>query len=125
MRRTIIPHARSIVGAALLLLGTFLCYAHLSHAAALWSHVFVGSPSGASGGFPDVILAAWRVYPIDQKRFLHIFLRHLLISSWPLLLVLAGTALSREPFFVQEASSLPEKKICGSVDLTARRSTSK
>ena len=51
MRRTIMIHARSIVGAALLLLGTFLCYAHLSHAAALWSDVFVGSPGGATGGF--------------------------------------------------------------------------
>ena len=125
MRRTIITHARSFVGAALLLLGTFLCYAHLSQAAALWSHVFVSSPGGAPDGFPNVVLAAWRVYPIDQKRFLHFFLRHLLVLAWPLLLVLAGTALSQEPFFVQEGSPLPEEKIFGSVDLTARRSTSK
>ena len=125
MRRTINIHARSIAGAALLLLGTFLCYAHLSQAASVWSHVFVSSPGGTSSGFPNVILAFWRVYPIDQKRFLHFFLRHLLILSWPLLLVWAGTALSQETFFVQDGSPLPEEKIFGSVDLSAPRSTSK
>lgn len=125
MRRTIMIHARSIVGVALLLLGTFLCYVHLSQAAAVWSHVFVSSPGGAPGGFPNVVLAVWRVYPVDQKRLLLFFLRHLLILSWPLLLVVAGTALSREPFFVQDGTPLSEEKIFGSVDLTARRSTSK
>ena len=124
MRQRLITHAQSIVGAILLLLGTFLCYAHLSHAAALWSHVVGSNPGAATGGFPYAILQAWRVYPIDQKRFLHVFLRHLLISFWPLLLVLAGTALSREPF-AHKVNRTPEKKIRRSVDLAARRSTSK
>jgi hypothetical protein len=123
MRQTLISHARSIVGASLLGLGAFVFYENLSQAAAQLSHLLAAIRSDAPGALPTAILAAWRVwqaYPPDQKRFLHVFVRHLLISSWPLLLVMAGTALSRDTF-----RPLPEKKNFAIVDLAARCSTSK
>jgi hypothetical protein len=130
-------HAKTIVGVALLGLGCFVLYEHLSHVAAQLTHL-CSVPCAAPGGLADAILSGWKVYPADQKRFVHAFLRHILLSSWPLLLVWAGTALSRETF-VDDITPLPknsqteprmshrksEKKIFGSVDLAARRSTSK
>jgi hypothetical protein len=130
-------HAKTIVGVALLGLGCFVLYEHLSHVAAQLTHL-CSVPCAAPGGLADAILSGWKVYPADQKRFVHAFLRHILLSSWPLLLVWAGTALSRETF-VDDITPLPknsqteprtshrksEKKIYGSVDLAARRSTSK
>jgi len=137
MRQTLTTHAKSIAGIALLGLGCFVFYEHLSHAAALARHL-CSVPCQAPGGVADAILSAWRAYPPDQKRFAHAFLRYLLISSWPLLLVWAGTALSRDAFAegVRQSSVNPgsgerlpenksEKKICRSVDLAAPRSTSK
>ena len=137
MRQTLTTHAKSIVGAALLGLGCFVFYEHLSHAAAQLRHL-CSVPCQAPGGLADAILSAWRAYPPDQKRFVHAFLRYMLISFWPLLLVWAGAALSRDAFAEDVRQSpvnpgsekrSPEnksgKKIFGSVDLAAPRSTSK
>jgi|SRR5579859_821762 len=106
MPHSLKTHAKMIVGVALLGLGCFVLYEHLSHVAAQLTHL-CSVPCVAPGGLADAISSGWRVYPADQKRFVHVFLRHILISSWPLLLVWAGTALSRETF-VDDISPLPK-----------------
>jgi hypothetical protein len=137
MTHTLKTHAKAIVGTALLGLGCFVLYEHLSHVAAQLTHL-CSVPCVAPGGLADAILSGWRAYPADQKRFVQAFLRHMLISSWPLLLVWAGTVLSRETF-VDDITPRPkssrtensaseeklEKNTFRSVDLAARRSTSK
>jgi hypothetical protein len=75
---------------------------------------------------PTIILAASRVlqaHAADHQRFLQGFLQHMLVSSWPLLLVMVGTVLSRDAF-TDNVDPLP-KKDCGLVDLTTGCSTLK
>ncbi len=118
-------------------LGCFVFYEHLGHAAAQLRLLF-SVPCQAPGGLADAILSAWRAYPPDQKRFVHAFIRHVLLSSWPLLLVWAGTALSwdtdgedvpQSPVNPgpekRSSGNKPKKKIFGFVDLAVPRSTSK
>jgi hypothetical protein len=58
-----------------------------------------------------------QAYAADHQRFLQGFLRHIFVSCWPLLLVIAGTILSRDAF-TDDVNALP-KKDCRLVDLTA------
>jgi len=89
-----IRRAKSVAGALLVTLGIFIFY---DRAAALLSHPLGDSP-GEALGLP-VVLAASRVaqaYAADHHRFLREFVHHTLCSCMPLLLVIAGTALSRD-----------------------------
>jgi hypothetical protein len=126
MRQTFVQRAKSIAGAALVGLGSFIFCANLDRAATQLSHLLRTPPGWSLGVLPAVILAVSRVlqaYAADHERFLQGFLRHMLVSCWPLLLVMAGAVLSREAF-TNDANALP-KKDCGLVDLTAGRSTSR
>jgi hypothetical protein len=38
-----------------------------------------------------------QTYAFDHQRFLQALVPHLLLSSWPLLLVICGSALSKDP----------------------------
>jgi hypothetical protein len=99
MQQTFLGRVKSIAGAALAGLGLFISYENLDRAATELSH-FLGTISGgALGALPTIILAVARVLQAcaaDHQRFLHSFLQHMLASSWPLLLVMAGMALSRD-----------------------------
>ena len=105
--------------------GMFILYENLAGAVAWLSHVLGTNSPEALGVLPAVILAASRVlqaYGADHPRSLQGFLQHMLVSSWPLLLVMVGTVLSRDTF--TDNVKARSKKDCGLVDLTTGRSTS-
>ena len=116
---------KSIAGTALIGLGIFVFYENLHQATTQLSHLLGVIPREALGVLPTVILAASRVlqaYGADHPQSLPGCVLHMLASSWPLLLVIVGTALSRD-CSTDNVNALP-KKDCGLVDLTAGRSTS-
>jgi hypothetical protein len=116
---------KSIAGAVFIGLGVFVLYENLYQAVNQLSYLF--RPSGkALGILPTVILAALRVlqaYATDHQRFVQGLFQHVLVTFWPLLLVIAGTVLSREA--VPGDADAITKKDRGIVDLTIRRSTLK
>ena len=100
---------KSIAGTALIGLGIFVFYEKLHQATTQLSHLLV--PREALGVLPTVILAASRVlqaYGADHPQSLPGCLLHMLASSWPLLLVIVGTALSRDSS-TDNINALPEK----------------
>jgi hypothetical protein len=127
MRRTcFFERAKSIAGAALVAVGTFILYKHIDRAAAGFGHVS-GVSDGALGVLPAMIFAASRVmrsYAADQQRFLRDFVEQAFISSWPLVLVMVGGILSRDGL-EDEGDALKKiaNKKCAVVDLTGGRST--
>ena len=125
MQHTCLGRAKSITGTALIGLGIFILHKNLDQAAAQLNQL-VSSPKEMLGVVPVVILAALRVlqaYTSNHQQFLDSLLQHLWLTFWPLVLVSAGTALSREVH--PGGPSVREKKDCGIVDLTVRRSTLK
>jgi len=99
MRQTFFGCPKSIAGAALVGLGTFVLYENLAAAAARLSHVLGANGSQALGVLPAAVLAvsqAMHACAFDHQRFLQSLLQQMLISSWPLLVVILGTVLSRD-----------------------------
>lgn len=94
MRRTLSGLPKSMTGAGLAALGVFLLYHNLHGTAAQLSR-FLGATCGdAPGAFPMVILVAARVmhaYDSGHQRFVELFIQHLLLSCWPLVLMFVGT----------------------------------
>ena len=125
MQHKLFGHAKSIAGAALIVLGVFVLYKNLGQVASRLSHPF-GTSGNALGTLPTIILAAFQVLQtcaFDHQRLLDDLFRRVLVTFWPLLLVIAGTALSRDAF-PGDVGSIA-KKDRELVDLTTRRSTSK
>jgi hypothetical protein len=103
----------------------FILYENLAGGVAWLSHAFGANNFEALGILPAFILAVSRVLPAhaaNHQPVLQGFLQHLLVSSWPLLLVMAGTVLSRDSC---DDVNLVQKKDRGVVDLTTGRSTLK
>ena len=124
MQQTFVGRAKSIAGTALIGLGIFILYENLHQAATQFSHLLGVIPRDLLGVLPTVILAASRVLQAcgaDHPRSLQGCLLQMLASSWPLLLVIVGTVLSRD-CSTDNFNPLP-KKDSGLVDLTAGRST--
>lgn len=99
MQQTFVGRAKSITGTALIAIGIFVSYENLHQAATQLSYLLYVVPRNALGVLPTVILAASRVlqaYGADHPRSLQGCLLHMLASSWPLLLVIVGTVLSRD-----------------------------
>jgi hypothetical protein len=89
--------SKSIAGTVLVLLGAFILYQDLAGAIARVSHA---NGAEALGVLPAALLAfsqTVQTYAFDHQRFLQALVPHLLLSSWPLLLVICGTALSKDP----------------------------
>ncbi len=125
MQRKFFKYARSIAGTVLVAIGIFILHQDLDRTAAQLSHL-LGIPGDAPGAFPTVVLAVLRLvqaYAADHQRFLQGFLHQVLESSWPVVLVVTGTVLSRNPS--PNECEAPPKEICHLVDLTAGRSTLK
>jgi hypothetical protein len=98
-QQTFVGRAKSIAGTALIAIGIFVSYENLHQAATQLSYLLYVVPRNALGVLPTVILAASRVlqaYGADHPRSLQGCLLHMLASSWPLLLVIVGTVLSRD-----------------------------
>jgi hypothetical protein len=117
---------RSIAGAALVGFGMFILYENLAGAVAWLSHVRGANNFGALGVLPAFLLAVSQILPAhaaNHQHLLQVSLQHMLVSSWPLLLVMAGTVLSRDT--VSDNVNTVQKKDHGVVDLTTGRSTLK
>jgi hypothetical protein len=123
MQHTFLGRAKSIAGAVFIGLGVFVLYENLDRAASQLNCLF--GPSGKTLGIlPTVIMAALRVlqvYASDHQRFVQGLFQHVLVTLWPLLLVIAGTILSQDAF-PGDAGAVT-KKDRGIVDLITRRST--
>ena len=117
---------KSIAGTALVGFGLFILYENLAGAVAWLSHLLGANSFEALGVLPAFMLAVSQVLPAhaaNHQHLLQVFLQHMLVSSWPLLLVMAGTVLSRDNF-TDDAKAV-QKKDRGVVDLTTGRSTLK
>ncbi|MGH9497604.1 MAG: hypothetical protein ACRD3L_00530 [Terriglobales bacterium] len=123
MQHTLLRRAKSIAGAALIGLGVFVLHGNLGQASGQLSHFF-GTSHKALGALPALFLAAFQVLQADafsHHRLLQNLFQHVLVTFWPLLLVIAGTALSREDL-PSDAATIA-KKDCEVVDPATRRST--
>ena len=122
MKRAFFERTKSIAGIAFLVIGISILHEHVDRAMAQLSHIF-----GHAGiALPAVFLVASRVvqpYAADHQRFLQDFVLQIVTSSWPLVLVVVGTVLSRERSG-DEGNALP-KQNTKCVDLINRRSTLK
>jgi uncharacterized membrane protein len=97
-QQTTFRRAKTIAGAALVGLGTFFQYQNLVEEVARFREVLDADGSETLGVLPAVIQVVsqiWQAYIVDHQRFLGDFLQQVLVSSWPLLLVIVGTVLSR------------------------------
>ncbi len=99
---------KSIVGGALVGLGLYILFGNLDRVAEQLQHM-LGTPAWETlGVLPSAVLAASQAvqaYGLDHQEFLQTLLR-MLISFWPLLLVILGTVLLRD-FFTERAKALP------------------
>ena len=99
---------KSIVGGALVGLGLHILFGNLDRVAEQLQHM-LGTPAWETlGVLPSAVLAASQAvqaYGLDQQEFLQTLL-WMLISFWPLLLVILGTVLLRD-FFTERAKALP------------------
>ena len=97
--RTRFRRTKPIAGAALVGLGTFLQYQNMVEAVARLRDVLYANGSETLGVPPAVIQAfsqVWQAYIANRQRFLCGFVQLVLVSCWPVLLVTAGTVLSRD-----------------------------
>ena len=91
---------KAIVGATLLALGLLLLFANLDGVAARLSNGSFTSPAASSGTLIELGLAglrAARSYVFDHPSFLS-GLQQILVSFWPLILVILGIALLGQLF---------------------------
>jgi len=99
---------KSIVGGALVGLGLHILFGNLDRVAEQLQHM-LGTPAWETlGVLPSAVLAASQAvqaYGLDHQGFLQTLL-WMLISFWPLLLVILGTVLLRD-FFTERAKALP------------------
>jgi len=99
---------KSVVGGALVGLGLHILFGNLDRVAEQLQHM-LGIPAWETlGVLPSAVLAASQAvqaYGLDHQGFLQTLL-WMLISFWPLLLVILGTVLLRD-FFTERAKALP------------------
>jgi hypothetical protein len=101
MQPTFFERAKSIAGAGLIGFGGFVLYESLDRLPTYMNNLLGNLPEEAPRVLPGPILAASRIlraYGANHRQFLETLVLHTLVSSWPLLLVAAGAALSRESF---------------------------
>ena len=124
MKRAYVGRARAIAGAGLFGLGMFLLHQQLAGAMAYVKHVLGADSSGVGVAFAVIqVLSRAAQAHGDHRLFLQRFLLHMLVSSWPLLLINTGSVLSRGAF--KENVNLAAKKERVIVDSATRNSTSK
>jgi hypothetical protein len=101
-----------IAGGALVGLGLHILSGNLDTAADQLRHLLGNTVGDALGVLPSVVLAssqAAQAYALDHHGFLQCFLR-MLVSFWPLLLVVVGTVLLRDVFAGRvKASPIPNQ----------------
>lgn len=103
---------RSVAGTALAGLGMLILYGNLAGDLARLTHLLGANGSAALGVLPAVILSVSQIlqtYAASHQQFLRGLVEHMFLTSWPLLLVKAGTALSRDVFTGQSAATSLKK----------------
>jgi len=98
-QHTILRISKSIVGTLLAGLGMFILYANMAGAVARLSHILGANGSHALGILPAAFLVlsqAVQTYAGDHQRFLEGLFQQMLVSSWPLVLVIFGTVMSKD-----------------------------
>ena len=97
----------AIAGGALVGLGLHILSGNLDTAADQLRHLLGNTAGDALGVLPSVVLAssqAAQAYALDHHGFLQCFLR-MLVSLWPLLLVVVGTVLLWDVFADKDKAS--------------------
>ena len=116
---------RSVVGMGLIGFGIFMLGGNLSDACGQLSRL-VGISAEATQTFGELTVVGlgaaqvWRSYVFDRRELV-LGVCRILMSFWPLLLVIAGTVLTE-----MASRTMPkniQNKIIGDVDLTGVRST--
>jgi uncharacterized membrane protein len=97
-QRTAFRISRSIAGAALVGVGLFVLHENFAAAVTWLNHTLGANRSEALGILPATMLALLQNCAASHQRFLQAFMQHMLVSVWPLLLVVVGTVLSRDSF---------------------------
>ncbi len=97
MQFTRFKRAGSTAGTAFIGLGTFIFYGNLYRDAVQLFHRFEVARQtwGAAATFGLAASQILQDYADDRRLFLHIFLRNIVVTTWPLLLVIAGMILLR------------------------------
>jgi hypothetical protein len=93
-------NAKRIAGAALAVFGMFPIYENAAGALARFSDG-LGNGSRALGTFPAFVLAvsqAVHTYSFCHQQLLQGLFQQLLLSCWPLVLIIVGAALSTDGF---------------------------
>jgi hypothetical protein len=96
-RQTSSKGLRSVLGAALFALGLVILFGNLDALEASVSRILGGPESSGMEALPALILAtthAVQAYAFDHQGFLSV-LEQILVSFWPLILVISGVALLR------------------------------
>ena len=121
----IFRNLRSVVGMGLIGFGIFMLGGNLSDACGQLSRL-VGISADAAQTFGELTVAGlaaaqvWRSYVFDRRELV-LGVCRILISFWPLLLVIVGAVLT-EMTSGTVPKNIPDK-IIGDVDLTGVRST--
>jgi hypothetical protein len=124
-QHALFENLKSIVGTALIGLGLFVVYGNLVDATARLSR-FTGISAGTTQTFGEVTavglaaLQVWQSYLFDRQELLRV-LWWILISFWPLSLVIAGAVLTGTA--ARSKSKNIQNKNSGPVDLTDVRAT--
>lgn len=103
---------RSVAGTALAGLGMLILYGNLAGDLARLTHLLGANGSAALGVLPAVILSVPQIlqtYAASHQQLLCGLVEHMFLTSWPLLLVKAGTDLSRDVFTGHPAASCLKK----------------
>jgi hypothetical protein len=124
-RRTGFRGSKSIAGAALAVLGTFILYEEVSAVVAGLRHVLGANGWGALGLVSAVVLSAshLQAYACVHQHLLREFIRHILGCSKPLLLVGVVAGLSQDGLV--DSVKAFRRKVLAVVDFGVGRSTSK
>lgn len=91
---------RSVAGGVLVGLGLHILFGNLDCAAAQLTHSFGTTGNGTLGVLPSIVLTtsqAVQAYGLNHQAFLLALFR-MLLSLWPLLLVISGTMILRDAF---------------------------
>lgn len=92
--------ARSVAGGVMVGLGLHILFGNLDRAAAQLSHSLGTTGDGTLGVLPSIVLTASQAvqaYGLNHQAFL-LGLFRIMLSLWPLLLVISGTMILRDAF---------------------------
>jgi hypothetical protein len=122
IKNTILERSRATAGIVLVALGAWILYTRLDWAATHLNDLLtIRDASGTLGAFLVAGNRAIQGCAGCHHGILFIVIKQVLLTFWPLMLVLVGTILSPDAF--RNSSTAARKKDSGTVDLRPTRST--